>query len=134
MRYFPPCGAHQLLLVVLWQITHLNVAGNSFYQILSVDGLYFLLSRSCARNLDQLGSLKITHIVNAARGAKDQWHVNISPIYYKKLNISVLGIEATDTPKCQIHPNFEKATNFIANALESGGIVILTAVFWETIC
>ena len=73
-------------------------------------------------------------------GPKDRYHVNTSPVYYKKIDVEYMGITATDAMQCQISEEFEKTSEFIDNALKGEGMWLTPGLserelsFWRNLC
>ncbi|XP_044532977.1 dual specificity protein phosphatase 3 [Gracilinanus agilis] len=99
-------------------------------ELLSEGGCYSLPSESCnevtpriyvgnatvAQDLARLKQLGITHVLNAAEGLSFM-HVNTNALFYEGTNITYLGIKANDTEEFNLSAYFEKAADFIDNAL-----------------
>lgn len=75
-----------------------------------------LLSRSVAQDIPKLQKLGITHVLNAAEG-RSFMHVNTNANFYKDSGITYLGIKANDTQEFNLSAYFEKAADFIDQAL-----------------
>ena len=67
-------------------------------------------------NKPLLKNLKISHVLNAAKGEKFS-QINTNQEYYKDLNIKFLGISLMDVDNCKIDTHFDEATKFINEAL-----------------
>ncbi|KAB0362756.1 hypothetical protein FD755_021186 [Muntiacus reevesi] len=74
------------------------------------------LSRSVAQDIPKLQKLGITHVLNAAEG-RSFMHVNTNANFYKDSGITYLGIKANDTQEFNLSAYFEKAADFIDQAL-----------------
>ncbi|XP_069944651.1 dual specificity protein phosphatase 3-like isoform X2 [Cherax quadricarinatus] len=67
----------------------------------------------------------ITHIVNAANNSAGPAPVKTGSTYYKDPSITYIGLDLIDLPFINISMHFEKASEFIDNALSSGGKVLV---------
>lgn len=74
------------------------------------------LSRSVAQDIPKLQKLGITHVLNAAEG-RSFMHVNTNANFYKDSGITYLGIRANDTQEFNLSVYFERAADFIDQAL-----------------
>lgn len=74
------------------------------------------LSRSVAQDIPKLQKLGITHVLNAAEG-RSFMHVNTNANFYKDSGIIYLGIKANDTQEFNLSAYFERAADFIDQAL-----------------
>ncbi|EPY88877.1 MAGUK p55 subfamily member 3 isoform 1 [Camelus ferus] len=72
--------------------------------------------RSVAQDIPKLQKLGITHVLNAAEG-RSFMHVNTNANFYKDSGITYLGIKANDTQEFNLSAYFEKAADFIDQAL-----------------
>ncbi|XP_061197327.1 dual specificity protein phosphatase 3-like [Saccostrea echinata] len=77
-----------------------------------------------ARNKEELKRIGITHVVNCAKGLK-YGQFDTSPSYFKDAGIRFLGIQANDVITFDMSKHFEKAANFIDEALAKGGKVFV---------
>uniref|UniRef100_A0A2K6T3Y4 Dual specificity protein phosphatase n=1 Tax=Saimiri boliviensis boliviensis TaxID=39432 RepID=A0A2K6T3Y4_SAIBB len=75
-----------------------------------------LPSRSVAQDIPKLQKLGITHVLNAAEG-RSFMHVNTNANFYKDSGITYLGIKANDTQEFNLSAYFERAADFIDQAL-----------------
>ncbi|XP_029782789.1 dual specificity protein phosphatase 3 [Suricata suricatta] len=71
---------------------------------------------SVAQDIPKLQKLGITHVLNAAEG-RSFMHVNTSANFYKDSGITYLGIKANDTQEFNLSAYFERAADFIDQAL-----------------
>ncbi|XFF88492.1 PREDICTED: dual specificity protein phosphatase 3 isoform X2 [Capra hircus] len=71
---------------------------------------------SVAQDIPKLQKLGITHVLNAAEG-RSFMHVNTNANFYKDSGITYLGIKANDTQEFNLSAYFEKAADFIDQAL-----------------
>ncbi|XP_022333110.2 dual specificity protein phosphatase 3-like [Crassostrea virginica] len=71
-----------------------------------------------------LRDMGITHVVNTAMG-KGQFHVNTNHVMFKRVGIQFYGFEAMDMLNFQLTPFFEKSANFIEQALNEEGKVMV---------
>lgn len=90
-------------------------------QVLPLRGYLFIFchclpSRSVAQDISQLQKLGITHVLNAAEG-RSFMHVNTNANFYKDSGIIYLGIKANDTQEFNLSAYFERAADFIDQAL-----------------
>lgn len=69
-----------------------------------------------AQDIPKLQKLGITHVLNAAEG-RSFMHVNTNANFYKDSGISYLGIKANDTQEFNLSVYFERAADFIDQAL-----------------
>ncbi|XP_066967749.1 dual specificity protein phosphatase 3 isoform X1 [Macrobrachium rosenbergii] len=67
----------------------------------------------------------ITHILNAADNTGGPARVKTGPDFYKSPTITYLGLDLLDLPFVNITVHFEKSVNFIDDALNSGGVVLV---------
>ena len=74
----------------------------------------------------------MTHILNAAQGQKFA-QIDTTAAYYKhdKWNIDFMGVQAMDIAKYKLSDHFETAAEYIHKALESGGTLFITLIFWS---
>ena len=70
---------------------------------------------------DELKLVGITHILNAAQGTCF-CQIDTNEDTYAALGIQFYGINAMDTPKCDLAKYFTPAAEFIHKALEEKGI------------
>ncbi|EPQ13597.1 Dual specificity protein phosphatase 3 [Myotis brandtii] len=83
------------------------------------------LSRSVAQDIPKLQKLGITHVLNAAEG-RSFMHVNTNANFYKDSGITYLGIKANDTQEFNLSVYFERAADFIDQALaQNNGRVLV---------
>ena len=75
----------------------------------------------------------ITHILNAAQGTKFA-QIDTNEDTYADLGIQFYGINAMDTPKCDLAKFFTPAAEFIHKALEEKGLLSenLACMFFAT--
>ncbi|KAH0503940.1 dual specificity protein phosphatase 3 [Microtus ochrogaster] len=71
---------------------------------------------SVAQDISQLQKLGITHVLNAAEG-RSFMHVNTNANFYNDSGITYLGIKANDTQEFNLSAYFERAADFIDQAL-----------------
>ncbi|EGW08163.1 MAGUK p55 subfamily member 3 [Cricetulus griseus] len=71
---------------------------------------------SVAQDIPQLQKLGITHVLNAAEG-RSFMHVNTNANFYKDSGIIYFGIKANDTQEFNLSAYFERAADFIDQAL-----------------
>ncbi|XP_058531365.1 dual specificity protein phosphatase 3 isoform X1 [Ochotona princeps] len=71
---------------------------------------------SVAQDIPKLQKLGITHVLNAAEG-RSFMHVNTNANFYKDSGITYLGIKANDTQEFNLSAYFERAADFIDQAL-----------------
>merc|ERR1711962_1832457 len=74
-----------------------------------------------------LQNRKITHVLNAAEGTKAGF-VDVHADYYQALGIKFLGLKLPDTPQSNIGRYFPMVANFIEEALEEGGVVLVNCL------
>ncbi|XP_060070761.1 dual specificity protein phosphatase 3-like [Ylistrum balloti] len=84
----------------------------------------FIGEESIAKNRMGLKGIGITHILNAAEGNSD-YHVNINAEMYKRVDIIYYGIKAMDQMNFQLTPYFDKSVEFIQQAIDAGGKVMV---------
>lgn len=85
----------------------------------------FIGEESIAKDLVQLRRLGMTHVVNAAEGRDDGYHVHTNHVMYRRVGIQYLGLAVTDMMSFNISQYFNKCADFIDAALESGGKVLV---------
>nr|KAF6455752.1 dual specificity phosphatase 3 [Rousettus aegyptiacus] len=83
---------------------------------LSVQDLNDLLSDGSGCYSLPSQKLGITHVLNAAEG-RSFMHVNTNANFYKDSGITYLGIKANDTQEFNLSAYFERAADFIDQAL-----------------
>ena len=66
----------------------------------------------------------ITHVLNAAKGEKIS-QINTNQIFYDDLNIKFFGCSLMDVNSCKIDNHFEEAIEFIHDAVNSRGKVLV---------
>ncbi|XP_003465733.3 dual specificity protein phosphatase 3 [Cavia porcellus] len=71
---------------------------------------------SVAQDIAALKKLGITHVLNAAEG-RSFMHVNTNANFYQDSGITYLGIKANDTQEFNLSAYFERAADFIDQAL-----------------
>ncbi|XP_035226324.1 dual specificity protein phosphatase 3-like [Stegodyphus dumicola] len=77
----------------------------------------------CTSLLKRMG---ITHVLNAAQGKeKSCGQVNTWSGFYSQSGIQFLGVPAFDNVVFRIYPYFEEASQFIQDALKTGGKVLV---------
>ncbi|XP_005875717.2 PREDICTED: dual specificity protein phosphatase 3 isoform X1 [Myotis brandtii] len=80
---------------------------------------------SVAQDIPKLQKLGITHVLNAAEG-RSFMHVNTNANFYKDSGITYLGIKANDTQEFNLSVYFERAADFIDQALaQNNGRVLV---------
>ena len=72
--------------------------------------------RSTALNKEELQSLGITHVLNAAHGTK-LYHVHTGPDYYCETGIIYHGVPAMDMFTFKINRYFDEACDFIGKVI-----------------
>lgn len=72
-----------------------------------------------------LQKLGITHVLNAAEGKDDGFHVHVDPRMYQQVGIEYLGVPATDIMNFQLCQYFTKCADYIDAALKSRGKVLV---------
>lgn len=85
----------------------------------------YLGEESIAKSRSGLKNLGVTHILNASQGKDDGYHVHTNHVMYRPVNIEYLGIEATDISSFNLSKYFDKCNDFIDNALQNGGKVMV---------
>ena len=80
----------------------------------------FIGDKASASNIKFLKKYGITHVLNTAEG-KDEGLVDLSSNYFEGSGITYLGFPLWDTPSCNLLPYFGCASEFIDNAILSGG-------------
>ncbi|XP_023234866.1 dual specificity protein phosphatase 3-like [Centruroides sculpturatus] len=77
-----------------------------------------------AMSIPTLRRIGVTHVLNAAQGKnRNLYFVNTSSSYYYDSGIKFLGIEAMDSASFPLYLYFQRAADFIEEALGSGGKV-----------
>lgn len=84
----------------------------------------FISDGITARDSLYLTSIGITHVLNAAEGQLVGF-VNTSKDYYKKTGIIYKGVHLTDVCAADASKYFKDVANFIDDALNSGGKVVV---------
>ncbi|XP_013379348.1 dual specificity protein phosphatase 3 [Lingula anatina] len=80
----------------------------------------FLGDHSLAKNKEELVSLGITHLLNAAEGTKFN-QISTNQEYYQDVNIKYFGIHGQDVMTFKLSKYFKEAADFIDECLKSGG-------------
>ena len=80
----------------------------------------FVGDKASASNINFLKRYGITHVLNTAEG-KDEGLVDLSSDYFEGSGITYLGFPLWDNPCCNLIPYFGCASEFIDNAVSSGG-------------
>ncbi|XP_064652922.1 dual specificity protein phosphatase 3-like [Lineus longissimus] len=97
----------------------------------SCDEVYpnvFLSSRRIAKDRESLKKLGITHVFNAAQGPEPQY-VDTDAEYYENDGIKFQGLPGEeDGPGYQLCQHFEKTADFMQEALDSGGKVLVHCI------
>ncbi|KAG7153896.1 dual specificity protein phosphatase 3-like [Homarus americanus] len=86
-------------------------------------GLY-IGDLGAAKNKDYLKKNGITHVLNSAQGTKFAT-VDTNAEFYKDVGIKYIGMKLLDVPTANITQFFEAGTQFIDDALSSGGKVLV---------
>ncbi|WAR01128.1 DUS3-like protein [Mya arenaria] len=73
-------------------------------------------------NLTHIG---VTHVLNAAEGADDNYHVTADKEIYRPAGIKYKGVEASDDTEFDLSKHFNNCADYIADALEGGGKVMV---------
>lgn len=76
----------------------------------------------CTSMLKRMG---VSHVLNAAQGKDRPGQVNTSPSFYSHSGIRYLGVEAFDHIAFRLYPYFDEAADFMQDALDSGGKVLV---------
>ena len=76
-----------------------------------------------AKNKEYLKMVGITHVLNTAQGNKFAT-VDTNDEFYRETGIKYLGLNLLDVPSANIAQYFESGTNFIHEALSSGGKMV----------
>lgn len=74
----------------------------------------------------------ITHVVNCAKGTRPG-QIDTDASFFKDVAIQYLGLQAKDILTYDISKHFEKAANFIDQALSKGGKKLPTGVCVSTL-
>lgn len=77
-----------------------------------------------AKNKEELKRVGITHVVNCAKGTGPGL-IDTNASFFKDVAIQFLGLQAKDILTYDISKHFEKAANFIDQALSRGGKVFV---------
>jgi len=82
--------------------------------------------RLAASNRFYLGKLGVTHVLNAAEGRREKnGTVDTNKEYYEPWGITYKGIQLVDVPQTNIAIYFSDVVDFIDDALETGGKVLV---------
>lgn len=84
----------------------------------------YLGGQELALDKESLKRLGITHVLNAAKGGKYS-QVNTNQCFYEDLNIKFFGCNLMDIDNCKIEDHFIPATDFMHEALQSEGIILV---------
>lgn len=82
--------------------------------------IFAVVYRDNAKNKVELKRIGITHVVNCAKGTAPGM-IDTSASYFKDVAIQFLGLQAKDVVLYDISKHFQKAVNFIDEALGKGG-------------
>ncbi|XP_035211266.1 dual specificity protein phosphatase 3-like [Stegodyphus dumicola] len=82
------------------------------------------LFRGSARRKEFLKAVGITHVLNTADG-KAFGQVNTGADYYADSNIKYMGLDLIDVPRTRIIDYFGTGINFIDQAVNSGGKILV---------
>lgn len=88
--------------------------------------------RQFATNKEELKKIGITHVVNCAKGTRPG-QIDTDASFFKDVDIQYLGLQAKDILTYDISKHFEKAANFIDQALSKGGKKLPTGVCVSTL-
>ncbi|XP_052060722.1 dual specificity protein phosphatase 3-like isoform X1 [Mytilus californianus] len=80
----------------------------------------FIGDKEIASNIEKLQKENITHVLNCAQGTKFN-QINTSSGYFKNARIQYYGIKANDISTFKMAPEFDKAAEFLDNALKDQG-------------
>ncbi|XP_076044039.1 dual specificity protein phosphatase 3-like isoform X3 [Oratosquilla oratoria] len=86
-------------------------------------GLY-IGDMGAATNKEYLKHVGITHVLNTAQGNKITT-VNTKASFYEDSGIKYKGIQLLDVPSANIKQYFDEGAEFINDALESGGRILV---------
>lgn len=120
----PSCSVKQLTELLRTASGYLLMPSEDYNEISS--GI-FIGSRFPALDKPLLTKLGITHVLNAAQG-NSFMHVDTSAEYYEGMDIKYLGLCCNDMEKTKISKHFDEATDFIAEAVGSGGKILVHCV------
>lgn len=99
----------------------LNVSLSSQKELqINVFMIFAVVYRDNAKNKVELKRIGITHVVNCAKGTAPGM-IDTSASYFKDVAIQFLGLQAKDVVLYDISKHFQKAVNFIDEALGKGG-------------
>ena len=85
-------------------------------------GIY-LANGETIQNVDYLKSIGVTHVLNTA-----ERHVPVNPNKYPLANINYFGFHVDDHPSANISRFFTRTSDYIDEALRSGGTVAVNCV------
>lgn len=103
------------------------------FEFLSNEETIFLKNfRQFATNKEELKKIGITHVVNCAKGTRPG-QIDTDASFFKDVAIQYLGLQAKDILTYDISKHFEKAANFIDQALSKGGKKLPTGVCVSTL-
>ena len=80
----------------------------------------FIGDKASASNIKFLKKYGITHVLNTAEG-KDEGLVDLNTEYFEGSGINYLGFPLWDHPNCNLVPYFGCASDYIEDAILSGG-------------
>ena len=78
----------------------------------------WLFSSATAKDKGLLGTLGVTHVLNAADGPQ---HIDTGACFYDDTDIVYYGVEAADHKTFDLSPFFQPAADFIHDALAQKG-------------
>lgn len=81
-------------------------------------------NRQFAKDKEELKKIGITHVVNCAKGTRPG-QIDTDASFFKDVAIQYLGLQAKDILTYDISKHFEKAANFIDQALSKGGKIFV---------
>lgn len=123
-RKVPLCTPGELDALLRDEKGSLHLPADDYNEVLP--GL-LIGSKRIATNKTVLKEMGITHVLNAAEG-KGFMRVDTSEEYYKHLDITYFGLACSDDETTKIAEYFDTASDFIDNALTSGGKILVNCM------
>merc|ERR1712117_83139 len=87
----------------------------------------FIGNMGAAKSTNYLRKREVTHVLNSAEGTRIGT-VNASQEFYDPFGIKYKGLKLLDTPQSNISVHFDEVAEFIDDALQGGGRVMVNCL------